>query len=146
MTDETTDADVRGSRPPWVWEVLHTDEQEQSWRRHVAWVEWLQDAYEPWISLPPCWPAHEGLRTELRMFWYWHRWVMTSAMDPRDGVRWHDALRAAARAWSDLAGCSHQSPLRHVGDLRRERRERVADHVRRQLASPESAVVQEVRP
>lgn len=113
--------------PPWVWDHLSEEMYAESWRRLAAWVEWLEGAYAPWVVLPACWPAHEGLRTELTIFWIWHRWLMTTAVNPVDGARWHSDLRRAAGAWRELASCRHDAPLRHQQQMdanRRERRDR----------------------
>jgi hypothetical protein len=99
---------MSGERPPWVWDELPDDAVRERWRALVAWVQWLEDAYQPWVVLPPCWPEHEGLRHELALFWYWHAWLTTTATDPVAGVRWHADLRNAAAAWRELATCGHR--------------------------------------
>jgi hypothetical protein len=96
--------------PPWVWDQLPDELYAESWRRLADWVEWLERAYAPWVVLPVCWPAHEGLRTELTVFWVWHRWFTTAAVNPVDGVRWHSELRRAAQDWRALANCLHDPP------------------------------------
>lgn len=116
MADSTT--------PPWVWADLDSDKLERSWRDLATWVDWLEDAYAPWVLLPACWPDHEGLRTELRMFWYWHRWVQRKAVNPIDGVRWHQELRRSAQAWRDLANCRHDPPMPHRQQIRTVERQR----------------------
>ncbi len=100
-------------QPPWVWDDLTDEVRAESWRKLAEWVEWLEEAYATWVTLPPCWPVHEGLRTELAMFWYWHRWVSTAAVNPIDGVRWHNEMRRSAQAWRELAACQHEPPVRH---------------------------------
>lgn len=98
--------------PPWVWDHVSEEPRAELWRRLAEWVEWLEGAYAPWVTLPPCWPAHEGLVVELRMFRQWHRWLMSQATQPADGVRWHQDLRRSAQAWQVLAGCRHEPPIR----------------------------------
>lgn len=98
------------SGPPWVWNQLPSAERRRRWQALVTWVEWLEEAYQPWVVLPACWPAHEGLRAELTLFWYWHGWLSTSADDPAAGVRWHAELRRAAEEWRRLAACDHRPP------------------------------------
>ena len=114
-------------KPPWVWDDLTPEVRAESWRRLAEWVEWLEEAYGTWVVLPPCWPVHEGLRTELTMFWYWHRWVSTAAVNPIDGVRWHNELRRSAQAWRELATCQHEPPVRHHQQLLQANRAR-RDH------------------
>lgn len=97
-------------QPPWAWDDLPEQAYRERWHSLVSWVQWLEEAYAPWVVLPPCWPAHEGLRTELALFWYWHGWLMSEATDPVAGVRWHADLRRAADAWRDLATCDHHPP------------------------------------
>lgn len=67
---------------------------------------WLVEAYEPWVRLPSCWPRHVGLRSELVFFQAWHERILEGD-DPYEGVNWHTALRSAAMAWQELAGCRH---------------------------------------
>lgn len=126
--------------PPWVWTDLALDRDAETWDRFVAWVDWLEDAYAPWVLLPPCWPDHEGLQTELRMYWYWHRWVQRKAVNPIDGVRWHQELRRSATAWQELANCRHDPPLPHRDQIReadRARRDQFVAAVRqRDRAEP----------
>jgi hypothetical protein len=119
----------RPEPPPWVWEHLSDELHDQSLRRLTAWVAWLEEAYAPWVTLPDCWPAHEGLRTELIMFWYWHRYLMTRAVNPTEGVRWHADLRRAAYDWRELAGCTHEPPVRHHEELAEHRHERTQTFV-----------------
>lgn len=111
-------------RPPWVWDGLPEQVRAESWRRLADWVEWLEDAYAPWVVLPACWPAHEGLRVELTMFWHWHRWLSTAAVNPIDGVRWHQELRRSAAAWREVASCRHEPPVRHHEQMLTARRTR----------------------
>ncbi|GAA0572623.1 hypothetical protein HPO96_17895 [Kribbella sandramycini] len=108
-------------RPAWVWEGLGAEERAVRWGGLAEWVEWVEEAYAPWVVLPPCWPVHEGLRVELAMFWYWHRWVVGSAVNPADGVRWHNELRRSAVAWKELATCRHEPPVRHHGQIMADR-------------------------
>lgn len=97
-------------RPPWVWDDLPEAEYRDRWSRLVGWVQWLEEAYEPWLVLPACWPAHEGLRTELILLWYWHGWLTTEESDPVAGLRWHAELRRAADVWRQLSTCDHRDP------------------------------------
>ncbi|HWS38984.1 MAG TPA: hypothetical protein VN408_40365 [Actinoplanes sp.] len=110
--------------PPWVWERIPDVPRAELWRRLADWVDWLQEAYAPWVLLPDCWPAHEGLVVELRMFRLWHRWLMAEATQPADGVRWHQELRRSAPAWRELASCRHEPPVRHHEQVRLAARER----------------------
>lgn len=98
----------RAERPPWVWDGLPRDTYRERWTGLVAWVDWLEEAYAPWVVLPNCWPAHEGLRAELVLFWYWHGWLISEATDPVAGIRWHGDLRRAAEAWRELSTCDHR--------------------------------------
>jgi len=126
-------SDVPAEDPPWVWDRLPEAQRNESWRELVEWVDWLTDAYAPWIVLPDCWPAHEGLRTELTMFWLWHEWLMTAAVNPIDGVRWHQDLRHSAQAWRELANCRHEPPIGHHENIRaaqRARRDQFIEAVR----------------
>lgn len=97
-------------RAAWVWEHLPEAGRQELWRGLAGWVEWLEQAYAPWVVLPPCWAAHEGLSTELAMLWCWHDRLRTRESDPADGVRWHAELRHAAGAWQAVAMCEHQLP------------------------------------
>ena len=110
--------------PPWVWTDKPADNLARTWKDFAAWVEWLENAYAPWVLLPACWPAHEGLQAELRMFWYWHRWIQRKAANPIDGVRFHQELRRSAQAWRELSGCRHDDPMPHRLQIR-------ADELRR---------------
>lgn len=112
--------------PPWVWDRLSDELHAETWRRFADWVAWLEEAYPPWVVLPDCWPAHEGLRTELVFFWYWHRWLMTSSANPADGVRWHAELHRAAPAWRELATCAHEPLAPRHEQLAEQRRDRTA--------------------
>ena len=111
-------------KPPWVWDELSDELRAESWRRLAAWVDWLEHAYAPWIDLPACWPSHEGLRTELTIFYYWHGWLMRSAVNPMDGVRWHNELRNSASAWKVLATCQHDLSVNYPDKLEASRRAR----------------------
>lgn len=96
--------------PPWVWDNLPPEVHQRRWQNLVAWVQWLEEAYAPWVILPPCWPAHEGLLAELILFWCWHDWLMHEETDPVAGLRWHAELRRAADAWRQLSTCDHRPP------------------------------------
>ena len=121
----------RRQRPPWVWSGLPQSALRQRWDDLVVWVEWLEEAYAPWVMLPACWPAHEGLRNELVLFWYWHDWLVHEESDPVAALRWHTDLRRAADAWRELATCDHRSPgveYERIRSAHRARRDRlVAD-------------------
>ncbi|ADJ50408.1 hypothetical protein AMES_8582 [Amycolatopsis mediterranei S699] len=126
--------------PPWIWDALEDDVRARSWQELADWVDWLGEAYSPWVHLPPCWPAHEGLKTELSMFWYWHRWLSTAAVNPIDGVRWHNELRRSAQAWRELATCQHEPPVAHhhqiVAAQRARRDQFLADAQRPEQGEP----------
>ncbi|HEX6683759.1 MAG TPA: hypothetical protein VF062_13230 [Candidatus Limnocylindrales bacterium] len=113
--------------PPWDWSRFTAGERAQLLRELSEWVDWLGDAYAPWVLLPPCWPAHEGLRVELTMFWLWHRWMQRSNPSPVEGIKWHNELRHSAAAWRELASCRHEPPVRHHEQLQAAHRER-RDH------------------
>ena len=73
------------------------------------------------------------------MFWYWHRWVMSAAVNPIDGVRWHNELRRSAVAWRELATCRHEPPVAHHTQIlaaRQAKRDEYLDQVRRTAVSP----------
>lgn len=131
------DPDDKPKPPPWVWDHLPDEIYNESWRRFAAWVSWLEEAYAPWVMLPPCWPAHEGLRSELMMFWYWHRYLMNRSANPTEGVRWHADLRRAAYDWRDLAGCTHEPPVRHAQELTEHRNAKTQEFVTALLRQPE---------
>ena len=109
---------------PWVWDHIPEEPRAELWRRLGEWVDWLQEAYAPSVVLPPCWPAHEGLTVELRMFRLWHRWLMSEATQPADGIRWHQELRRSAAAWRELSTCRHEPPVRHQEQLQQAERDR----------------------
>jgi len=110
--------------PLWVWDGLPDDQYVVLWREFAAWVAWLEDAYGTWVKLPPCWPLHEALRTELSMFWYWHNEIMTTEQNPVTGIAWHNDLRNSALAWQELAGCAHEEPIRYHHELADARRQK----------------------
>ncbi|WP_187369727.1 hypothetical protein [Fodinicola acaciae] len=117
-------AEQPAKKAPWVWDQQDSASYPTKWKSLAEWVQWLQEAYHPWVLLPPCWPAHEGLSTELRLFWYWHRWTMGGSASPVDAVRWHNDLRQSASAWRELAACTHEAPLPHRAAIERQRRDR----------------------
>ncbi|MFG1906735.1 hypothetical protein [Kribbella sp. NPDC048928] len=128
------------SKPPWVWDGLNEEIREESWYGLAKWVDWLEEAYAPWVMLPPCWPVHEGLRTELTMFRYWHRWLMSAAVNPIDGVRWHNELRRSAVSWRELSTCRHEPPVAHHNQImaaRKAKRDQYLDEARRTLPRPQ---------
>lgn len=112
------------TRAPWAWDTLSDDAHAQAWRDLDAWVGWLQRAYSPWVVLPPCWPVHEGLAAELRVYWYWHDWLMAESGSAAEAAGWHAELRRAAEDWRALAGCTHEPPIRPHARLAQERRDR----------------------
>lgn len=122
-------------KPPWVWDQLDEETRRDTWQRFAQWVDWLQETYEPWLVLPPCWPLHEALRVELAMFWYWHRYVMTSTANPPEGVRWHNEFRRSAAAWRELANCSHEEPVHYRRQLAEQRRGRHQEYLNQAIAA-----------
>ncbi len=92
----------------WDWANLGPAELNQRWRSLAAWVRWLQDNYGNWVKLPPCWPRHEALRSELEFFRAWHAQLLEDG-DATEGTNWHSSLRSAATAWMELADCDHDS-------------------------------------
>lgn len=91
----------------WNWARLSRQERTARWEVLAAWVAWLQETYEAWVTLPECWPRHEALRSELEFFRAWHAEIM-ERNEPREGTDWHATLRAAAAAWTELADCTHE--------------------------------------
>lgn len=126
---------AESSTPPWVWTDLTPDRLARNWQELAAWVAWLEDAYAPWVLLPACWPDHEGLRTELTMYWYWHRWVQRKAANPIDGVRFHQELRRSAQAWRELSNCRHDPPMPHRQQIRAGERQRRDQFIQQVMAS-----------
>ena len=96
---------------PWWWDDLDDDERAQNWQGLAWWVDWLVDAYSPWVVLPPCWALHEGIATELKVFWNWHALAIKVESSPADAIRWHQELRTSATAWRELANCKHEPQL-----------------------------------
>jgi hypothetical protein len=92
----------------WNWTRLSPAELQERWRVLAAWVGWLQDHYAPWVKLPPCWPRHEALRSELEFFRAWHTQLLEDG-DAVEGTNWHSTLRSAASAWVELSDCEHDS-------------------------------------
>jgi len=91
----------------WDWRRLPAAAQRARWAELAAWVEWLQDNYQSWVRLPPCWPRHEALRSELVFFKAWREDVLLAGSG-YDGVNWHSQLRAAAVEWEPLVDCRHE--------------------------------------
>lgn len=92
---------------PLDWHRLSPVARRERWLSLAAWVEWLVDAYDPWIKLPDCWPRHESLRSELASFQAWHDEILRSGTG-YDGTYWHAQLRTAASAWEELEHCRHE--------------------------------------
>jgi hypothetical protein len=123
--------------PPWVWSDLRGAALTQAWEELGSWVSWLEEAYAPWIVLPDCWPLHEGLCVEIRIFYYWHEYLTTHALPAVESLRWHSELRSASRQWQALAQCVHEDAAPHVLDMRRQRlqvRRRYLDQARARTA------------
>lgn len=125
--------------PPWVWERLPPEQHHRRWANLVAWVQWLEQAYAPWVVLPACWPAHDGLRAELVLFWYWHSAIMSRETDPAWGTRWHAELRNAAQAWRELATCEHRQPRPEQRHIQHATRAQVARYAADAAGLPELA-------
>jgi hypothetical protein len=113
-------------KPPWNWTDRDREQKKILWKQLSDWVNWLEHAYDTWVQLPPCWALHEGLCTELRIFWYWHKLVMKAQSDPAQAVRWHRELRTSAHAWSLLANCAHEPQLRQLDAMAEQRAQQVA--------------------
>jgi hypothetical protein len=92
----------------WDWAGLGPAELDQRWQSLAAWVRWLLEHYSTWVKLPPCWPRHEALRSELEFFRAWHVQLLEDG-DATEGTNWHSALRSAAGAWMELADCDHEN-------------------------------------
>ncbi len=122
--------------PVWVWDSLPDDVRADLFAKVAAWVEWLEATYEPWVTLPACWPLHEALRVELTMFWMWHRLVSSTITTASEGVRWHHELRRSAGSWRALADCLHEPPTRHRTLLAQARRQRTHEYLKQAIASP----------
>jgi hypothetical protein len=120
------------STTEWDWKRLSPPELQDRWRSLAAWVRWLQDNYGTWVKLPPCWPRHEALRSELEYYRAWHLQLLADG-DATEGTSWHSSLRAAASAWSELADCDHDSQFtrRSRGDSEEARR-----HLARAMSEP----------
>lgn len=115
---------------PWWWEDLDGASRAERWDRFEPWVEWLVEAYAPWVALPPCWALHEGMCTELKVFWTWHEWAIKQRSNPVDAVRWHQDLRSSAKSWRELATCKHEPESVHLSSMSQRRNQRTADFVR----------------
>lgn len=94
-------------RHSWDWDQLDPIARRRHWEELASWVAWLQEHYDPWVKLPPCWPRHEALRSELAFFKGWHEDILRGG-DGYDGTTWHSHLRDAAEAWKVLADCQHE--------------------------------------
>jgi hypothetical protein len=90
----------------WDWAALAQSERDQRWRRLSAWVIWLQEHYSAWVKLPPCWPLHEALRSELEFLRAWHDGLIENG-DGAEGLSWHSSMRSSAAAWAELSDCKH---------------------------------------
>lgn len=133
MTEPEWDTEEPVDPPLWVWDDLPDDVYVGLWREFAAWVAWLEDTYGAWVTLPPCWPLHEALRTELTMFWYWHGEIMSTEQNPVAGISWHNDLRNSAVAWRELAGCDHEEPIRYHRQLAEDRRRRHSEFLERAI-------------
>ena len=122
-------------KPPWNWTVRDREQKAKLWEQLSDWVSWLEQAYDTWVRLPPCWALHEGLSTELRIFWYWHKLVMNGQSDPALAVRWHRELRTSAQAWFSLTNCAHEPPLRQLDAIAEQRAQQVAAFTRAAIDS-----------
>lgn len=129
MTDE-------GTGYPWNWEGLSRGQLEANWRDLAEWVDWLQETYSELVKLPPCWPRHVPLRTELALFRYWHALAFEGTPHPAEALRWQRELRQAAETWRQLSDCRHEPPLRYESRLAEQRREQVAAHLRAVMSEP----------
>lgn len=116
----------------WDWTRLGPAELRKRLRSLATWVVWLQEHYAAWVRLPPCWPRHEALRSELEFFHAWHSQLLEDG-DATEGTSWHSALRSAASAWMELSDCEHDTQFtrrtsrgnveafqRHLADAMRE--------------------------
>ena len=93
--------------PQFDWKALSPMKREELLHALAAWVDWLQQTYETWVKLPPCWPEHEALRAELMFFKVMHEEAMHS-QGGYEGVNWHAMMRNAAQQWEQLASCKHE--------------------------------------
>lgn len=136
MANRESDESPGGAVPAWVWDHLPGELRADLFREVAGWVVWLEENYEQWVSLPACWPLHEALRTELSMFWMWHRLVTSSMTSPAEGVRWHHEMRRAAQAWRAVADCTHEPGVRQQATLARARQERRERFLAEAIANP----------
>jgi hypothetical protein len=65
--------------------------------------------YGEWVKLPPCWPSHEALSTELCVLRHWHRTALELGSDP--------------------AECRHEPPLSYEADAAQARRAALGQHL-----------------
>ena len=130
----------RSDSPPWNWAALTEEERIAELDDLAEWAAELQQGYGRWVRLPACWPCHQALLEELKVFWYWRlRLDQNPESTPEDAVRWHHNLRAAADAWAwAFAGCQHQS----LGELD-ERRDERGEHLAATLPYLERAADEE---
>jgi hypothetical protein len=117
--------------PAWNWSQLTGQDFERNLRDLAAWVQRMETDYGEWLQLPPCWPLHVGVREELALFWYWHRYAQRVAETPYEGVRWHHEFRAAADAWRSIASCKHEEPVRYRAELEKREAELGAQFLER---------------
>ncbi|GAB3156286.1 hypothetical protein GCM10027290_53940 [Micromonospora sonneratiae] len=123
--------------PLWDWRPLPPQRIAQNWEAFGKWVEWLQESYAAWVILPACWPAHEALVLELKLFWYWYRRDVERSRQPNpvDGINWHESLRRSANAWRELASCTHEPPVRHHQQIQADRRARTRRFIAEAIGS-----------
>ena len=114
---------------PWWWRDFDEALYNECWDAFAPWVEWLVEAYAPWVALPPCWALHEGMATELKIFWNWYESAIKLRANPVDAVRWHQDLRSSAKAWRELATCRHEPDSGRPSTTPQRRKEKAADFI-----------------
>lgn len=79
---DTPANDNQPRRPPWTWAALDQTERAALARMIDVWVDTYNHihAITPTELIPPCWPRHPALATELAVqLWLWYH----AHMDPR---------------------------------------------------------------
>ena len=114
---------------PWWWRDFDEAFYNECWDAFATWVDWLVEAYSPWVVLPPCWALHEGMANELKIFWNWYESAIKVRANPVDAVRWHQDMRSSATAWRELATCKHEPDSGHLPAMSQRRKVKAADFI-----------------
>lgn len=115
------------SGSPWWWNGFDQTLYDECWDEFEPWVDWLVEAYAPWVVLPPCWALHDGLATELKIFFNWHELAVKVRSNASDAVRWHQELRSSAKAWRELTTCKHEPGSPQMSTMSQRRKNKAAD-------------------